>query len=108
MQIVELCDEVKAKAKAKAAAGDTDAREKVRRYRQRPAEELYDTTADPLEWKNLAGDPKLAQVQSQLKAQLERWMQAQGDRGQQTELEALEHQARRRNKDRQKKKPGSP
>ena len=93
---------------ARASEGDADAREKVRRYRQRPAEELYDITADPLEWKNLAGDPKLAQVQSQLKAQLERWMQAQGDQGQKTELEALEHQARRRNKGQKKKKTRSP
>ena len=93
---------------ARASEGDADAREKVRRYRQRPAEELYDITADPLEWKNLAGDPKLAKVKSQLKAQLKHWMQAQGDQGQQTELEALEHQARRRNKSQQKKKPGSP
>ena len=76
-------------------------------FAKRPAEELYDTTADPLEWKNLTDDPKLAQVKSQLKAQLERWMQAQGDRGQKTELEALEHQARQRNKGQKKKKTGS-
>ena len=31
-----------------------------------------------------------------------RWMKAQGDRGQQTELEALKHQARRRNKKKSK------
>ena len=89
---------------AKARGGDKDAREKVRRYRQRPAEELYDITADPHEWQNLAGDPKLAGVKARLKAQLQRWMQDQGDRGQQTEREALEHQARRRNKGRKKKK----
>jgi uncharacterized sulfatase len=92
---------------ARAREGDADAREKVRRYRRRPAEELYDITADPLEWQNLAGDPKLAEIKSRLKTQLERWMQAQGDRGQPTELEALEHQARRRNKNQQKKKPGT-
>lgn len=90
----------------KARGGDEDAREKVRRYRQRPAEELYDITADPLEWQNLAADPRLAEVKAILKKQLERWMQAQGDRGQQTELEALRHQARRRNKNLKKKKPG--
>ena len=93
---------------AKARSGDKDAREKVRRFRQRPAEELYDITADPYEWQNLAGDPKLAEVQSRLRAQLDRWMKAQGDRGQQTELEALKHQARRRNnKKKNKKKPGT-
>ena len=93
---------------AKARSGDKDAREKVRRFRQRPAEELYDITADPYEWQNLAGDPKLAEVQSRLRTQLDRWMKAQGDRGQQTELEALKHQARRRNnKKKNKKKPGT-
>ncbi len=89
---------------ARARGGDEDARDKVRRYRQRPAEELYDITADPHEWQNLAGDPKLAEIQSQLKGQLRRWMKDQGDLGQQTELEALEHQARRQNKKQQKKK----
>ena len=77
-------------------------------WKTKPAEELYDITADPYEWQNLAGDPKLAEVQSRLRAQLDRWMKAQGDRGQQTELEALKHQARRRNnKKKNKKKPGT-
>ena len=76
-------------------------------FARRPAEELYDITADPHEWHNLADDPKLAEVKSRLKTQLDHWMKAQGDRGQQTELEALKHQARRRNKKKSKKKPAT-
>lgn len=84
--------------KAKAEAGDAAAAEIVRRYQHRPAEELYDVTADTLEWTNLADDPKLAEVKSELKDQLARWMAAQGDKGAQTEMEAKEHQGRNRNK----------
>lgn len=37
------------------------------------SEELYDHQADPLEWKNLAGDPK----QAKTKAELSRWLPRQ-------------------------------
>ena len=83
---------------AKAEAGDKHAAERVRRYMHRPAEELFDVTADSLEWNNLADDPKHAQVKSQLREKLLAWMAQQGDQGQQTELEAREHQNRNRNK----------
>ncbi|MBL6765230.1 MAG: sulfatase [Verrucomicrobiae bacterium] len=79
---------------AAAAKGDADAAEKVRRYKQRPGEELYDVSVDPLEWKNLANDPKFAEIKSELRARLDDWMTSQGDQGQQTELEAGEHQHR--------------
>lgn len=82
--------------KAKAEAGDKDAAEKVRRYQNRAGEELYDVTVDPLEWKNLAADPKFATIKSELRAHLEDWMEQQGDEGQKTELEAREHQGRKR------------
>lgn len=75
---------------AKANAGDGDAAAKVLRYRRRPAIELYDVVADPLETNNLADDPALADVRSNLRAVLDRWMQACGDRGQATEMAALE------------------
>lgn len=93
---------------AKAEAGDADAADKIRRYHHRPAEELFDMEADPLEWKNVADDPQYASIKSELKQKLSSWMAEQGDRGQQTELEALEHQGRNRNKNKQKKtdKPG--
>lgn len=85
----------------KAKAGtDKDAAEKVRRYQHRPGEELYDLKADPYEWNNLAGDPHYADVKAELKQQLAAWMASQGDKGQQTELEAYERQNRRRQKKR--------
>jgi N-sulfoglucosamine sulfohydrolase len=76
------------------AAGDTDAADKVRRYEHRPGEELYDVTKDPYEWDNLADDPQYATVKETLRRELLAWMEASGDKGQQTELEAFEHQAR--------------
>ncbi len=82
----------------KADSGDADAAEKVRRYYHRPAEELYAITDDPLEWTNVADEPKFADVKSKLKAELDAWMAAQGDEGQETELAALEHQGRNRKK----------
>lgn len=82
----------------KAASGDAAAAEIVRRYQHRPAEELYDVTADVLEWKNLADDPSLAAVKAELKNELAEWMTAQGDKGAETEMEALEHQGRNRKK----------
>lgn len=84
--------------KVKADAGDSDAADKIKRYRVRPGEELYDITADPYEWNNLANDPKLASVKAELRKQLEAWMKASGDKGQQTEVEAFEHQVRKRRK----------
>ena len=53
----------------------------VRRYMHRPAEELYHTASDPFETKNLAEDPKYAEVQQRLSAEVDRWMQDQDDPG---------------------------
>lgn len=96
--------------KKKADAGDAAAAEVVRRYEHRPAEELYDVTQDELEWKNLADDPKLAEAKAELKNQLAMWMTAQGDKGAQTEMEALDHQGRNRKKPNNKSttKPAKP
>ncbi|NIO34419.1 MAG: sulfatase-like hydrolase/transferase [Planctomycetales bacterium] len=80
---------------AKANSGDSDAAEKVRRYQERPGEELYDVTTDPFEWNNLAGSPQHAQIKSELRTQLLAWMKNMGDLGQQTELDALAHQTHR-------------
>ena len=76
------------------AANDSDAADKVHRYEHRPAEELYDITKDQYEWNNLADNPKYARVKAELRMRLLEWMKAMGDKGQQTELEAFEHQAR--------------
>ncbi len=82
----------------KKAEADSDAAEKIRRYEHRPAEELYDITMDPYEWHNLAEDPKYTTIKIRMRRRLDNWMKAMGDKGQQTELEALEHQGRNRNK----------
>ncbi len=80
------------------AADDPMAAEKVRRYEHRCGEELYDVSKDPYEWENLAHDPKFADVRKELRTELLKWMAACGDEGQQTELEAHEHQGRGRKK----------
>ena len=74
------------------SANDADAADKVRRYEHRPGEELYDVTKDPYEWNNLADDPEYAETKDELRTKLLAWMKAMGDQGQQTELDALQHQ----------------
>jgi len=54
----------------------------LNRYRQRPAEELYDLAADPDEINNLAADSRDATTLVELRAELDTWMKAQGDTGQ--------------------------
>jgi uncharacterized sulfatase len=53
----------------------------VKRYMSRPAEELYQTSKDPYELTNLADDPKFLEIKLRLKAELDRWLAAQGDPG---------------------------
>ena len=60
----------------------------------RPAEEVYDLQADPLETKNLAGTPAVAAVQAKLSRELDAWMTQQGDKGLATELVAESRQPR--------------
>lgn len=88
----------------KKAQSDSDAADKIRRYENRPAEELYDVVKDQYEWHNLADNPKYAKVKKELKAKLYKWMAQQGDKGQATELEAFEHQGRYLKKNTKKKK----
>ncbi|HET7572631.1 MAG TPA: sulfatase [Gaiellaceae bacterium] len=47
--------------------------------RHRPAEELYDLDADPLEQRNLAADPEHEATRAELAAELERWQRETGD-----------------------------
>ncbi len=61
---------------------------------RRPAEELYDLEADPLETRNLAGNPELGAVKSRLSSALDSWMRQQGDKGMETELAAPSRQPR--------------
>jgi arylsulfatase A-like enzyme len=52
----------------------------VRRYHERPAVELYNLSTDPFERRNLAADPTHAGRTRELRAQLEAWLETQGDR----------------------------
>ena len=63
----------------------------VKRYMQRPKEELYSTTEDPYELKNLAGDPNYEAKLKVLSRELDRWLKSQDDPGiEQDTLKALE------------------
>ena len=88
----------------KAQAGDADAKERVRRYQWRPEIEVYDLKNDPLEWNNIAGTQEVKKVQNRLSGALKKWMNSQGDLGQETELAALERQRRGKKKGASQKK----
>ena len=88
----------------KAVDGDATAAEKINRYENRPAEEFYAILEDPYEWNNLANDPQYGEYKAQLKQELSHWMGCCGDMGQQTELEALEHQGRARKSKKNRRK----
>lgn len=75
---------------AAAQAGDANAVRLTRNYQHRPAEELYDCATDPWNQQNLIADPKQAATVATLRRQLAQWMEAQGDRGQETEMAALD------------------
>ena len=66
----------------------------VNRFMRRPAEQLYDVSADPYQMRNLIGDLGLAKVRDRLASALERWMQAQGDPGASLDTEAMWRDAR--------------
>lgn len=70
------------------------ARVLLRKYQHRPAVELYNDLKDPYNMENLAGNPVYAAIQKKLNRQLHKWMKKAGDKGQATEMEALEHQQR--------------
>ena len=88
----------------KAQAGDADAKERVRRYQWRPEIEVYDLKNDPYEWNNIAGNEEVKKVQNRLSGALKKWMNSQGDLGQETELAALERQRRGKKKGESQKK----
>ncbi|MFZ5829433.1 MAG: sulfatase [Planctomycetota bacterium] len=60
----------------------------------RPAEELYDLTTDEYENRNLAADPKYAEVKERLSKELDAWMAQQGDKGMETEVAAKSRQGK--------------
>jgi hypothetical protein len=58
-------------------------------FQPRPAEELYDTQADPWETVNLAKDPGYAQELARLRAALDDWIDEAGDMGRIPEAEMV-------------------
>jgi len=70
------------------------AAQRVHDYQYRPAEELYDIVNDPWEFRNLADDPKFAAIKKELSDAMDLWMLQQGDKGQETEMKALERQSK--------------
>ncbi|MDF1842720.1 MAG: sulfatase-like hydrolase/transferase [Rubripirellula sp.] len=88
-----------------AETGDLKAKQVVQRYQNRPAIEFYDVIADPLEMNNLADSSAHQQTIKQLKQQLYRWMESQGDRGAATELVANQHKQPNQNQARKRKQP---
>lgn len=79
-------------------ATDSHAKAMTNKYRNRPAIELYDVKNDPYCMKNLAQDKAYGKKVSELDKELKKWMEYCGDKGQETEMKALEHLANRRNK----------
>ena len=65
----------------------------VERYAVRPAEELYDVQADPFQQHNLAGEKASARTLAKMRRLLDDWMERQGDKGQETEMDAFQHMA---------------
>lgn len=64
----------------------------VKKYQNRPYEEFYDLEKDPFEKKNLAMNPEMITIKKEMEQELQSWMRQQGDKGLETELEALERQ----------------
>ena len=85
-----LWAEWKAKAKTYPAANRL-----LARVMNRPGEELYDLTQDPWELKNLASDPSHAKTKARLSRELDLWMQQQGDRGMDAELDVRPNKSMR-------------
>lgn len=79
----------------KAEEGDPFAKKRVQMYKKRPEFELYDLRKDPYELNNVADDPAYDSVRKELKRELDQWMEQQGDKGAETELNALERQSDR-------------
>ena len=72
-----------------AAKTDEFAKHRVELYQFRPAEELYDSEADPYELNNLADNPEFEPVLERMRGIMDEWMTQQGDKGIVTEKEPL-------------------
>lgn len=63
------------------AKNNPTAAAKVHRYQERPREELYDLTKDPLEQHNLADSTEVKATLEKMRGLVADWMKAQGDEG---------------------------
>lgn len=79
----------------KGKEGDPFAEKRANWYRDRPEFELYDLRVDPYELHSVADDPAYESVREQLKTELKEWMEQQGDKGAETERNALKRQSDR-------------
>ncbi|WP_166829846.1 sulfatase family protein [Thalassoroseus pseudoceratinae] len=70
--------------------------ERVSNYQKRPEFEFYDLETDPFELKNLADASEYQAEKERLHRQLDQWMKQQGDTGNETELDALNRQGRKK------------
>jgi len=77
------------------AETDAYARTLVERYERRPEFEFYDLQEDPHETINLADAEEHGQHVADLLERLRAWMEDQGDKGLETELEAYKYQVDR-------------
>lgn len=73
----------------RADAGEKHAIAMVAKYQHRPTEELYDVASDPHCLNNLIQQPQHQTLVAELSAQLDSWMESQGDKG--AETEAIAH-----------------
>ncbi|MDL2221149.1 sulfatase [Parabacteroides sp. OttesenSCG-928-N08] len=79
------------------AENDPMARWITYKYQHRPAIELYNIQEDPHCMTNIAGLPESQPIIERMSKELANWMDYCGDKGQETEMEALEHQYRNEN-----------
>jgi uncharacterized sulfatase len=64
-----------------AARTNANAAAIVKRYHERPAEELYNLAEDPNEQRNLASDPAQSKRLKRMRDEVDKWMRSQGDEG---------------------------
>ncbi len=74
------------------AKTDSQARRLTDKYQHRPAIELYDTEKDKYCMTNIAAKPENKAIIEKMDKVLKEWMASCGDKGQDTEMEALLHQ----------------
>ncbi|MCW0484516.1 sulfatase family protein [Gaoshiqia sediminis] len=76
------------------AKTDPKAKWLTERYQHRPPVELYDVENDQYCMNNIADKPESQEIIKRLDQALREWMEYCGDQGQETEMEAPEHQHR--------------